>query len=407
MSSDDVKKLHAEGSKAIKEKDYPKAIECFTQAIEKEGKGGRNYHKLLCNRAAVYQRTKSYARSLEDAELAVSANAGFHNAHIRKADALRGLGKFPEAIAAYTVASGCDGVPAAKLADIKRKTDMCRTAAEEVKRQGALGPKIHFFTELLACVGAIVFGVLYLVPSQQSYPSFYRAIKLTIMANSLAVYNKASRAPEFRNIGFSPSSLWSGLKAWFPKEFIESQQVHHFFPYMVFLTAKPIFIGLMPVIARSLLQAIALIRSQPGQLGGMLSVIEPQLSKIDAYKNSILSYMSLVEIYAGFMMIAMALMGGGSVIGVLMYWQYLRMSYMVAQHPHAQRQPWANRVLAQWGVVISKIDGVFLHPMCPAMLSNGYARVKGYMARMADPQTQAAAGSGGGLSSMMNSCSVM
>lgn len=59
--------LKAEGNKAFSAKDYPTAIEKFTQAIELEPSN----HILYSNRSAVYAAQSDYQKALDDANKAI------------------------------------------------------------------------------------------------------------------------------------------------------------------------------------------------------------------------------------------------------------------------------------------------------------------------------------------------
>ncbi|RPB22888.1 hypothetical protein L211DRAFT_309410 [Terfezia boudieri ATCC MYA-4762] len=56
--------LKAEGNAAFAKKDFNKAIECFTKAIELDASN----HVLYSNRSACYASQKNFDKALEDAE---------------------------------------------------------------------------------------------------------------------------------------------------------------------------------------------------------------------------------------------------------------------------------------------------------------------------------------------------
>ncbi|KAJ5109695.1 hypothetical protein N7532_002340 [Penicillium argentinense] len=86
--------LKAEGNKAFSAKDYPTAIEKFTQALEIEPEN----HILYSNRSAVYNAQSEYQKALEDAEKAIGIKGDWSKGHLRKGAAYRGLG---DLLAAY------------------------------------------------------------------------------------------------------------------------------------------------------------------------------------------------------------------------------------------------------------------------------------------------------------------
>ncbi|KAL4814608.1 hypothetical protein BDW67DRAFT_165729 [Aspergillus spinulosporus] len=89
--------LKAEGNKAFAAKDYPTAIEKFTQAIELDS----NNHVLYSNRSAVYAAQQEYEKALADAEKAVEIKPDWSKGHQRKGAAYRGIGDLLAAHDAY------------------------------------------------------------------------------------------------------------------------------------------------------------------------------------------------------------------------------------------------------------------------------------------------------------------
>ncbi|KAL4975940.1 hypothetical protein BDW66DRAFT_160043 [Aspergillus desertorum] len=89
--------LKAEGNKAFAAKDYPTAIEKFTQAIELDS----NNHVLYSNRSAVYAAQHEYEKALADAEKAVEIKPDWSKGHQRKGAAYRGIGDLLAAHDAY------------------------------------------------------------------------------------------------------------------------------------------------------------------------------------------------------------------------------------------------------------------------------------------------------------------
>ncbi|KAF8938358.1 heat shock protein sti1 [Dissophora ornata] len=94
MSAEEFK---AQGNKAFIAKDYPTAIDFFTQAIELDSSN----HVLYSNRSACYASQKNYEKALEDGEKTVELKADWSKGYGRKAAALFGLGRYPEANDVY------------------------------------------------------------------------------------------------------------------------------------------------------------------------------------------------------------------------------------------------------------------------------------------------------------------
>ncbi|KAL3465174.1 hypothetical protein BJX64DRAFT_297560 [Aspergillus heterothallicus] len=89
--------LKAEGNKAFSAKDYPTAIDKFTQAIAIDS----NNHVLYSNRSAVYAAQGEYEKALTDAEKAIEIKPDWSKGHQRKGAACRGLGDLLSAHDAY------------------------------------------------------------------------------------------------------------------------------------------------------------------------------------------------------------------------------------------------------------------------------------------------------------------
>ncbi|KAJ5201480.1 Heat shock protein (Sti1) [Penicillium cinerascens] len=89
--------LKAEGNKAFSAKDYPTAIEKFTQAIAIEPEN----HILYSNRSAVYCSQGEYQKALEDAEKSITIKPDWSKGQVRKGAAYRGMEDWLAAYDAY------------------------------------------------------------------------------------------------------------------------------------------------------------------------------------------------------------------------------------------------------------------------------------------------------------------
>ncbi|KAF9105990.1 Hsp90 cochaperone [Mortierella sp. AM989] len=94
MSAEEFK---AEGNKAFLAKDYPTAIDHFSKAIELDPTN----HVLYSNRSACYASQKNYEKALEDGEKTVELKPDWAKGYGRKAAALFGLGRYPDANDVY------------------------------------------------------------------------------------------------------------------------------------------------------------------------------------------------------------------------------------------------------------------------------------------------------------------
>ncbi|KAF9176670.1 Hsp90 cochaperone [Haplosporangium sp. Z 767] len=94
MSADEFK---AQGNKAFLAKDYPTAITLFSLAFVLVPTN----HVLYSNRSACYASQKNYEKALEDGEKTVELKSDWAKGYGRKAAALFGLGRYPDANDVY------------------------------------------------------------------------------------------------------------------------------------------------------------------------------------------------------------------------------------------------------------------------------------------------------------------
>ncbi|KAG0240660.1 Hsp90 cochaperone [Actinomortierella wolfii] len=94
MSAEEFKQ---QGNKLFLAKDYSAAIDAFSKAIELDPSN----HVLYSNRSACYASLKEYQKALEDGEKTVSLNPSWAKGYGRKAAALFGLGRLPDAEKTY------------------------------------------------------------------------------------------------------------------------------------------------------------------------------------------------------------------------------------------------------------------------------------------------------------------
>lgn len=93
----DAAALKAQANAAFSAKDFEKASELYTKAIEADPTN----HVLFSNRSASKSSLKDYQGALEDAEKAIELDKSFVKGYVRKGAALHGLKKYEEAVFAY------------------------------------------------------------------------------------------------------------------------------------------------------------------------------------------------------------------------------------------------------------------------------------------------------------------
>lgn len=102
MSAEEFK---AEGNKYFAAKEFEKAIDLFTRAIDASPEPN---HVLFSNRSACYASLKVFNKALEDAEKCVSINNSWAKGYNRVGAAQYGLGNFDDARRAYSDALKLD-----------------------------------------------------------------------------------------------------------------------------------------------------------------------------------------------------------------------------------------------------------------------------------------------------------
>mmetsp|Transcript_11020 Transcript_11020/g.16725 ORF Transcript_11020/g.16725 Transcript_11020/m.16725 type:complete len:218 (-) Transcript_11020:93-746(-) len=103
----------------------------------------------------------------------------------------------------------------------------------------------------------------------------------------------------------------------------------------------------------------------------VLKGADPQLQSTGRIMKSDL------EVYVGFMLVLMIFVGGSGLMQVIMYWQMMRLRYMM--------NPCTQEAFGRFDVTL---QGYLNHRFCPGILRTIYGYVKSMMAGMADTQAQ-------------------
>jgi stress-induced-phosphoprotein 1 len=126
MSADQYK---AEGNAAFSAKDFPKAVELFTKAIEASETPN---HVLYSNRSGAYSSLKNFEAALKDAEECIKINPSWAKGYGRKGAANYGLGDLVGAKDAYEEAIKIDPSNAQAQQGLKQVEDaIAREAAQD------------------------------------------------------------------------------------------------------------------------------------------------------------------------------------------------------------------------------------------------------------------------------------
>lgn len=120
------------GNEAFKAKDYQKAIQFYTEAIEVNPSD----HTVYGNRAMAYSNLSMYGKSLEDAEKCIEIKPDWGKGYHRKAAALHGIGDLEGAASTYEEGMKVDPSNAA----MKKGYDQLKTDVASQTKPAAGGP---------------------------------------------------------------------------------------------------------------------------------------------------------------------------------------------------------------------------------------------------------------------------
>uniref|UniRef100_A0A060T8D6 ARAD1C28534p n=1 Tax=Blastobotrys adeninivorans TaxID=409370 RepID=A0A060T8D6_BLAAD len=129
MTMSEADKLKAEGNAAFAAKDFEKAIELFTKAIEASSEPN---HVLYSNRSGSYASLKQFDQALKDAEEAVRIKPDWAKGYGRKGTALHGLGDLVSARDAFEAGLKVDPSNAQLQSGLKSVDDaIAREASQD------------------------------------------------------------------------------------------------------------------------------------------------------------------------------------------------------------------------------------------------------------------------------------
>ena len=91
MSADQAERYKSQGNNALQAGMFADAIDLYTKAIGLDP----NSEVFFSNRSAAYANLKRFREALDDAQEAVGLKPGWVKGHVRRGNALAGLGKHP------------------------------------------------------------------------------------------------------------------------------------------------------------------------------------------------------------------------------------------------------------------------------------------------------------------------
>ncbi|PPQ77454.1 hypothetical protein CVT24_009914 [Panaeolus cyanescens] len=142
----DANTLKDQGNKAFAAKDYDRAIDLFSQAIQIDPKN----HVLWSNRSAAKAGKKDWDGALNDAEECIKANPSWSKGYARKGAALHGARRFDDAIATYEEGIKLEDSPALRKGLQEVRDAKASSGGDEGLGMGKLFADPNLFTKLAA-----------------------------------------------------------------------------------------------------------------------------------------------------------------------------------------------------------------------------------------------------------------
>jgi stress-induced-phosphoprotein 1 len=371
----------AAGNEALKAGKFTDAIGHYTKAIEL-GKDSESLHVYHSNRSGAYLSNGQTDAALKDAKKCTSLKPDWAKGHSRKGTALFKKNMMTLAKEAYEKAVELDPsnqtykdslTRAEKQDRVNRGHESgTKSTASSSPSPASSGPAATTLTELVLQDQSAAFQfvwrfvmivcvILYFIPlgfTGACYRFFFMA---AITNNLLGLFSKLG-TPQF-------NSQWASKLAMEPRS-------HACFYSFIWVAARhPHMLAVIPVLlnevlwfadyAKKLLTIASpgLLGTASGLVGSVLPTIinEPEWGTLGeaqkwATANKKLPQLSAqVEVAVGFMLIIELLTPFSNILGLGIYWQYLRVRYML-DDPRAQGSASTGNIRAAFATVNGMID---------------------------------------------------
>jgi len=192
--------------------------------------------------------------------------------------------------------------------------------------------------------------------------SYFRIIKISFPIGILLVIRKLGRPRFSKEYG---------------KSFMMEEESHFIFAAFILLSAQPFFVGLIPYGLRAVLwSSRALKRLISTYIPAVGGRVLPLLSKVTDNASHIVNFNASLEMMIGFVFIFQAITGSQSFLTVMIWWQYLRMRYMMS--PHTKFSFFSLRVTLDKALLG---EGTY----CPRFIGSLYEKLKSFLTAMTDP----------------------
>eukprot|EP00598_Pedospumella_elongata_P006108 CAMPEP_0184974678 /NCGR_PEP_ID=MMETSP1098-20130426/6099_1 /TAXON_ID=89044 /ORGANISM="Spumella elongata, Strain CCAP 955/1" /LENGTH=421 /DNA_ID=CAMNT_0027497293 /DNA_START=20 /DNA_END=1285 /DNA_ORIENTATION=- len=421
MSTPEAIQAKADGAAAWSAGNFSQAAEHFTTAINLGG--DKEFLKVLhSNRSAAYLKLNRITEALKDGNKCVELDNNWVKGYARKGDALLASKQFTEAYNAYNAGSRIAPNDASMQEKMEQAMRAIRNASDQTSRASAGSsspfagvnvpptPSADKYVQI-AQTAVLVLAVLYMIPF---LPSSYRTLSHKLCIGTFAAVSLYNL---YLKYGFPKFTTE------FAQKLVPDPLSMDLFLSVVLLMNKPYLTSMSPVLIKAFAtftpRILTYVREQlpaiQGQLEPLLAKYMPSMrganlaqlanpSAAPEINKQLLRMAATMEAYHGIYLIFELIMPSRNLMQLYIYWQYLRLRYMVDST--------GDLKLAFVGVD-QRIQTVLAFRMVPDAVRKGYAMLQTYLAKQVEAPTgeAPAAGGGGGLGGMMSGlaskCSVM
>ena len=351
-----VKKMEAAkklGDEAFRSGDYKNAVRHYTDALVIEP---RNV-VLLNNRSAAYHKMGQGENALDDANKSTGIEPTARG-YSRVGNAYWLLNRYEQAVMAYekSLELKADAQVATNLAEVK---ELAAQADASTRRSASTGggatasPQAQLYTDF----AVVTLSVLHLV------------LMLVNQGWSVMCWRLALGAFGYRQVMILRSPGQPGLA--FSREALTRLATHFSFQYIVlclvlYLTQAPPQLLLLAAMCIYVVSDIVALRAYvPPQ---MLGLAGPYLDKFQGQRDQLMAQAAMSEVVTGIMYP----LSGGGMMGMMLYWQFLKYRYNADAF---------SRLAFQ--AIAEAMGKVFYHPRAPAALGTLFTYLKNFLHKMA------------------------
>ncbi|CAM9713519.1 unnamed protein product [Ectocarpus sp. 6 AP-2014] len=397
MSCEDVTtadEAKARGGEAWKAGDVDEAIVCFSKAIELDmDNTSGQLHVHYSNRSAAFLKQNKATEALMDAERCVEVNPSWAKGYSRMGTALFRLGRHDKAAAAYS--KGLEREPGSvelrkNLLEAQKQHVAAQAAASRAARpRETLAEYVRAHPSLTFQFGLRLFllanWVMYMLPLQAaSLFAYRRLLYAMIFVNALGLYGRHGRLR---------------FNAEYAANVVTDPCCQTIMTALLFVVNRPYLVGIVPMVLLELTDFLwflsGLLQMSPGaffeklnrgvdRFGGALFGIPNWGSRSvtdrwSAAKSKASEWGAWIEVMFGMILVAELLLPRRNFVMLGLYWQTLRMKYMINAATGRGYTQAAFRTLD------ARIKVVTTKHRCPPVVGSMYAKLKTLLAKMVMP----------------------